>query len=312
MVCGNSRQIENIQKREDVMYKNYRPAHSDFLIHWTGRDIDKKDPDWINESSSITSKKVTQLYLSRLKYILKFSLWMTKDKKSEFLSIGPDTIKRPYPARTCFTELKLSEVRSHAAEYGRLGIGFKRFFLFDRLGGPMIYYQNKRRGNWFFPPYFGESAEYRPYDYFACFLKPMVKERKDPSNITMVYSFYDESEWRIIYSQQIEGRLSKLNRSDVISKFRKPNDIEDKDFKEYIQKNDIKPEYLIPVKDRWLSMIIFPSLAVKVEAERNEEIRNLLEEIKPRKSSNTFYDKPAPWERHSKLIELDIDACRNF
>ena len=291
------------------MYKHYKPAHSDFLICWTGKDIDKKVSGWINESSSITTQEITQLYLERLKYILKYGLWMTKDKESEFLNIGNDKIKRPCPARTCFTELNLSEVRSHAAEYGRLGIGFKRFFLFDRLGSPMIYYQQKRRENWFFPPFHSDSTEYKSDDYFACFLKPM---NKNTSDITMVYSYYDESEWRIIYSQQIEDKLRKLNKEDVIRKFKKLGDIEDKDFIAYIQKSITKPEYLIPIEDRWLSMIIYPSLAVKVKAERDKEIRNLLEKIKPTKSTNEFHNAPGPWEEYSKPIEIDIDACRNF
>jgi hypothetical protein len=53
--------------------------HSDFLIHWTGKDIDENL-----------------------------------------------IIDVPAVPQTCFTELKLSQSRAHAREYGRLGIGGKR------------------------------------------------------------------------------------------------------------------------------------------------------------------------------------------
>lgn len=234
------------------MYEHYKPSHSDFLIHWTGKDIDREyDPGWTNESSSITNKDTTQQYLRRLKGILKFGLWMTVDKESAFLHIGNKKVRRPCPARTCFTELKLSAVRSHAADYGRLGIGFKRPFVLGRMGGPMIYYQQKCPENWLFPPYVGQNGQYKPDDFFACFLKPMVKKSSD---VTMVYRYYDESEWRIIYCQEIEDRLRKLNRTNVIGKIKKPTDIEVEDSADYVNPNcDVKPEYLIPIDDRWLS-----------------------------------------------------------
>lgn len=46
-------------------------------------------------------------------------------------------------------------------------------------------------------------------------------------------------------------------------------------------------------------MIIYPNLSVKVEAEADEEIRNLIENMKPTQESYTNlyrYKNPAPWE----------------
>ena len=298
------------------MYGNYRPNHSDFLIHWTGKNIDRKyDPEWTKRSSSTTGKDVTQKYLKTLKGILKFGLWMTVSKESELIPIGTEKVKRLCPARTCFTESKLSSVRAHAVEYGRLGIGFKRSFVLDRMGSPMIYYNPKKkwRDNWLFPPYVGLNGDFKMDDYFACFLKPMVKEQNSPSDITMVYKYYDESEWRIIYCQELEDKLKQMNKKSLIRKIKKTSDFSD--FADYVDPDcDVKPDYLIPVIDRWLAIIIYPSLAIKVEAEADKEIRDLLKKIKPEKNSSSRcdYKKPAHWEKYSKPIEMDLDACRNF
>lgn len=293
------------------MYRHYNPAHSDFLIHWTGRDIDQEhDPDWTRNHSSNTPEYVTRLYIDRLKSILKFGLWMTKNIEDQYVEVKGEKFKRPFPARTCFTELKLSSVRSHASEYGRLGIGFKRFFLLDRLGAPMTYYQPDRK-NWFFPPYIPNRKDYKDGDYFACFLKPMTKKSSDS---TLEYKFYDESEWRIIYSDDIEKKLKNIKQDGIGDYFIRPSNIKDNQFQEIVKKSrNVKPEYLIPIKDRWFCMIIYPSLLVKVEAESDIEIRSLLDTLKPQKASNSrHYKNPAPLEKNSKPIEIDLDACRNF
>ncbi len=293
------------------MYRHYNPVHSGYLIHWTGKDIDKNS-EWANEHSSKTTPAVTDLYLERLKYILKYGLWMTKNPEDEYLEICNEKIKRPYTARTCFTELKLSLVRAHAADYGRLGIGFKRPFLFDRLGAPMTYYHPARK-NWFFPPFFSNPTGDILSDYFACFLKHMTKKSEDG---TLQYKYYDESEWRIIYSDEIANKLKELNKNTYSEYFSKPSDINDDKFQEYINQNgSVKPEYLIPIKDKWFCMIIYPSLAVKIEAEANEEIQALLEHLKPTRPSNLKVGQnknPSPLEKYSKPIEIDLDACRNF
>lgn len=53
---------------------------------------------------------------------------MTKEEEDEFVVVNGVRIRRPLVARACFTELRLSETRVHATRFGRLGIGFKRFF----------------------------------------------------------------------------------------------------------------------------------------------------------------------------------------
>jgi hypothetical protein len=118
-----------------------RAVHSDFLIHWTGKDIDDEhERDWYdNHHHSKTGPASVNCYLDRLRDILTYGLWMTDEGERKF-GIGSDQIVIPAIPKCCFTELKLSESRRHAACYGRMGIGVKRPFLFERIGRPVTYF----------------------------------------------------------------------------------------------------------------------------------------------------------------------------
>ena len=310
----------------------FKPIHSDFIIHWTGWDIDNDyDQSWDKKNSSITNKKVTELYIERLKGILKFGLWMTIDEKDKEIKINNEQIKCPSVSRTCFTELKLSEVRTHAKKFGRLGIGFKRFFLFDRLGSPMIYYHPTRK-TWLFPPFlpakskseFKDKTIEENFFFFSCFLKPMA-ERHDDGSSSWIYTFYDESEWRIIYSDDIKKLLEKNGQEKITKYFNKPCDLNEKEFKEFKeivenQKPKKDAQFLIPLSinnkpSDWFSMIIYPSLRVRVEAENDDEIRLLIEKLKPKIKKGSYEGESyqtGVHERNSKPIELDLDSCSNF
>ena len=177
---------------------NYDYAvHSDFLIHWTGKDIDiVYDQQWYQSDKSITNKTcdVAGKYLKRIYDILQFGIWMTEEKEAPFC-FNYTSIHVPPTPKSCFTELKLSESRKHARQYGRLGIGVKRPFVFKRFGRPVVYYGFHRN----------------PANDF--FLKQCTQELTDknllnffkPMNSTTIlnYDFYSESEWRIIYFEEL-------------------------------------------------------------------------------------------------------------
>ncbi|NQS90642.1 hypothetical protein HQ584_12735 [Patescibacteria group bacterium] len=274
----------------------YKPIHSDFIIHWTGKDIDNK--------SNSNKKEKDNLYLERLRDILDFGLWMTKKEEDKFIVINGEEIERPWVARTCFTELKLSEAHTHASEFGRLGIGFKRFFLFDRLGSPMVYYHQKRK-NWFFPPLISWRDQGNIEAYFSCFLKHMCEICKRPWK----YTFFDESEWRIIYSESIKKLLLENGRDDVVSCFKNPKNKKNRGEYKYYKslKTDIKPEYLIHL-DAWFSMIIYPNLDVKNKAQKDKNIRKSIKKRKNEETASCSIDA----EIKNYPIELNLDACKNF
>jgi len=287
------------------MYKNYVPVHSDFIIHWTGKDIDK-ELNWTLKHTSFTDPQTTDRYLQRLKHVLKYGLWMTNNSTDVPVINQKKAIKIPFHSRTCFTELKLSKARFHAAEYGRLGIGFKRFFLFNRLGAPMFYFM-EHTPNWFLTPLLNEDKN----DYYKCFFKIMTQKVEDT---TIQYKFFDESEWRIVYSEEIRKRLSETGYNKINNYFISYQDIKAQDFKDYCTSINKSPDFLIPINDKWFAMIIYPSIEVKVKAQSDEEIRSLINSIKNpnRNQNNRPVTNPASLETYNYHIEIDIDTCRNF
>jgi len=288
-------------------YTYYSPAHSAYLIHWTGQDIDTTyDKHWFKDHSSKTNSEVTQLYITRLKSILKYGLWLTDDNES--ITMKDNIYTRPTHCRTCFTELKLSAIRGHARSYGRLGIGFKRPFVLNRFGRPMVYFHDGRN-NWF-EPCMCNPAKHSYDEFFSCFLKPMNQKTPDT---TMRYTFYDESEWRIIYSNEIANRLMDQGHDDVVKAF-VPAKAFSPEFQQEIGGLSPQPRALIPINDRWFAMIIYPSLSVKVASESDSELRQLIHTLKPEMSMPGSYSNhnPAWLEPYSKPFEIDLDACRNF
>jgi len=296
-----------------------KSVHSDFLIHWTGHDIDAEyDPGWWNRKENKINKSIIDPYLKRLKYILKYGLWMNKER--DIIEFKNKKIRIPVVARTCFTELKLSETLIHAHKFGRLGVGFKRMFVFNRMGFPMIYFRPEKE-NWLLPPFLSGGSDMEIKEFWACFLKSM-DEKLTPGQL-LQYKQFDESEWRIIYSKKIEERLRRFGKENICRYFRKPSDVPDSRFHDYLREQDENKrlEYLIPLEDleaekcsRWFAMIIYPSLAVKVASEADEEIRNEILRLKPKASEAemNILCSNASYEKYSKPIEINLAACRNF
>jgi hypothetical protein len=70
-------------------------VHSDFLIHWTGNDIDRKlDPNWDEPHLSTKDQATNDAYLKRLEDILAYGLWMTQDPDETF-RVGDASITVP-------------------------------------------------------------------------------------------------------------------------------------------------------------------------------------------------------------------------
>jgi len=105
-----------------------KTLRSNFLVHWTGRDLEQKYP--------FHSEAKHSEYVQRLIGTLKEGLWINKidielyDKKLD------QQIKWP---STCFTEIKLTQIKKHTDRYGRLGFGFSRDFVMQHYGAPVLY-----------------------------------------------------------------------------------------------------------------------------------------------------------------------------
>lgn len=268
-----------------------RAIHSDYLVHWTGKDLDERyDPNWMEHPNghSKTSTELAQRYVRRLANTLKFGLWMTVEPGSSY---GPITL--PDTPKCCFTELRLSESRRHAQKYGRLGIGVKRPFLFKRMGRPLAYFgfdQNSK------DPLLNGCARDLQDDRLLHFFKPMNTDAK-----RLVYDYYDESEWRILLFQEL------LNKRLIVDP-RDPQNVEQhKYFNSLSDVEQDKLKYLIPL-DGWFSMIIYPSILAKSISQPlyQSEIPELIREIK----SGTDHGNRV--ERGNWPIEINLDSCRHF
>lgn len=277
-------------------------VHSDFLIHWTGKDIDTANqPDWYHEHhNSKTPPAVADLYLRRLSDILTFGLWMTDEGVRPF-RLGTNTIDIPATPQCSFTELKLSESRRHAACYGRLGIGVKRPFVFQRYGRPLAYFgfSQKNNNDKFLEACASDLRDKR----FLNFFKPM---NLAPTALT--YELYSESEWRILFFEDL------LQQRRIIDPRDERNERENAYFKRLAPAEQQKLRYLIPL-DGWFAMLIYPSLVVKNQAQwdANLGIADQIARIKGNQSDhgNNVEGLQGPI-RGNKPIEIDLDSCRNF
>lgn len=272
-------------------------VHSDFLIHWTGKDLDKEyetDPKWFDnpKGSKTDNPDLKFKYLKRLNDTLKYGLWLTAEPDVKF-NIGPDSITIPSTSKVCFTELKLSESQRHARDYGRLGIGFKRPYLFNRGGRPCAYFGF--HGTSHKDPFLTKCASDLDDKTLLNFFKPMNSSLKE-----LNYDLYSESEWRILYADRLlkEGLL--IDPTD-------PKQIKHHKFYKSLSADQRKTlKYLAPL-DGWFSMVIYPSISTKNAGQHSSsETRQLIESIK--QVNDHAYKVEGPnWP-----IEVNLDSCRNF
>lgn len=198
-------------------------VHSKFIVHWAGKEITR------NISLSPTDSK---LYLELFKKIVKEGLLLTRG--SELIHGRSNKYIKAETARVCFTEIRLSQVKSHALKYGLLGIGFDRQFICERYGNPVFYVQNHLE--------YGVVIE--TLDYLRGYLQQrkdnnddraeemikflevplcFVKNMSERTNSTQ-FDCYDEMEWRIIHLDHMENRFIEKRGEKYYLKF-SPSDI---------------------------------------------------------------------------------------
>jgi len=269
-------------------------VHSDFLIHWTGKDLDcLYDSQWKNSDKSTTDSVLAKKYIERLYTILKHGLWLTTEPESTRPVAGIQ-VTIPSTPKICFTELKLSESRKHARQYGRLGIGVKRPYIFRRCGRPLAYFgfHTDAQNDQFLKSCATELSNPNLLNFF----KPMNSSR------ILNYDLYSESEWRIIFLQELLDRKLLVDPRDE-------SNVEGNTFLRSltgVEQDHLK--YLAPL-DGWLSMVIYPSLDVKNMAQQVDGFR-IKEEI--HRIKNNPDDHGNRVEHGNWPIEVDLDACRNF
>lgn len=270
--------------------------HSDFLIHWTGKDLDSNhDPHWDSPDKPQTRRAddIIQAYLERLYNILKYGLWLTEEAEITFPVLGKQ-ITIPSTPKVCFTELKLSESRAHARLYGRLGIGVKRPYLFSRHGRPLAYFgYNEEIQN---DPFLHACVnDFKDRDLLN-FFKPMNSGQQ------LDYDLYAESEWRILFFEQL------LDAGLIIDPRNERNSEHHAFFNSLDSAQQDKLKFLAPL-DGWFQLIIYPSLDIKNAAQKVDStgIRDEIKRIKEKRGDHGNEVEGGNWP-----MEMNLDACRNF
>jgi hypothetical protein len=153
------------------------PLHSDILVHWTGKDF-KQLPE----------------YVERLKaFYIKGIRANRPTKEERIYGFGTDVFLYIRPM-VCFTEIRISQSKTHADRYGKLGIGFSRNYLMDRGANPVFYLRNSKNGivNTNFASLVPMAKDYSNLEVFLSYCKSMSSE---PDN---ELDFYEEMEWRTV------------------------------------------------------------------------------------------------------------------
>lgn len=216
--------------------------HSKFLVHWTGKDF--------HQLESVLDDNIRKQYIDRLIDILANGLYMNKnEEETERIYDSEGGWIQNAVARTCFTEIKLSQAEKHAKSFGQLGIGVNREFVISRYGNPVFYVTNGNYSNIC-------SCARKVLDYLTSNDKKILAEfsillaymkkmgEKDSNNL----QYYDESEWRITH-------LTKLESADALIHIDTQNYI----YRIKMSKNDVK-------------VIVFPDEKTKTLALNNQDI----------------------------------------
>jgi hypothetical protein len=171
--------------------------HSKILVHWTGKDIET-NPDQDEKS---------QLYVERLKDDLQQGLYAKPTVEDSIRNVKLKGI-----TRLCFTEIRLSQVQTHAERYGKLGLGFPRDFIMNKGGRPVIYIP-------FEPPaddyvleasikdVYEKSANHPEIKESSVLILAYVKRMSNENND----DYYEEMEWRIVHHANDKYIINTIN-----------------------------------------------------------------------------------------------------
>jgi len=216
--------------------------HSRFVVHWTGKDFTTND--------SIH-------YVKRLKDCCQNGLYMNPGKES--ITGSNTTTVNASVSRTCFTEIRLSQALKHSNLYGKLGIGFNREFILERMGGPVFYVQNGLN-----------SAVIEHFAHIHKYLRNIKNQDMiDRMNTIMGFlkklsehgdsnlQYYEEMEWRIIHLKYLEAK-KYITRKDPTSGI-----------------------YRVIFKPEDVELIVFPDKETKQRALRDSFIMNFFREHEP-------------------------------
>jgi len=210
----NSRQLyTSLQVAVDS--KHYKGEtmgiHSKILIHWTGKDID----------NSLGANK-SQQYVERLRDDLENGLFAKRTSEN---LIRKKKIKNLL--RICFTEIRLSQARTHAKRYGKLGIGFARDFILNKGGRPVIYIPHTASEDSSLledsiKKVYEKSKDNKEVHKSSKWIMAHVKRMSNGKS----EDYYEEMEWRLVHDESPKHKhFTKGKGKDIFRVKFKASDI---------------------------------------------------------------------------------------
>ena len=203
---------------------------------------------------------------------------------------------------TCFTEIRLSEAKSHAAKYGQLGLGFQRRFVIERCGGPVKYVSGDDRdpiiGN--LDLLLGALTELGKTLHPSSLRGALKRVRDHPDPDTRVYLQELLERLLVLTQAKVQGqvrddRLALLtNGLGIVFAHMKPmsSDPNDEDFEYFeeaewrivhthraeaeellVETGTQRPPFRIPFEPHHLKVLVFPDADTQRLAFADETIR---------------------------------------
>lgn len=222
--------------------------HTKFLVHWTGKDFHIPLTNPLDD-------RIRKHYVDRLADILQNGFWMQRNLEETERIHDPDgEWIQTAVSRTCFTEIKLRMAKTHAQQYGHLGIGVTRRFVTDRFGNPVFYVSNGDQANIVAcvrkVTNYLEKADPEVLEEFKI-ISAYLKKMGEQNSNDLIY--YDELEWRITHLTRLEevGLIRVQDKNEHIYRIK-------------LEKGDVK-------------VLVFPDDQTKALAMENSKIKSLIE-----------------------------------
>lgn len=170
--------------------------HSKFLLHWTG----KKDIE--NFCNNIKAQK----YVDRLKDYYENGLFLRRTTEPTIRKLKIENL-----LRICFTEIRLSQAEKHAKRYGKLGIGFARYFIMNKGGRPVIYIPHKADDRLLedsIKSVYEKSKNNEEIHKSSKWIMAHVKRMSNGKNKDSkdYEDYYEEMEWRLVYDESPDNK----------------------------------------------------------------------------------------------------------
>ncbi len=259
-------------------------VHKRQLFHWIGGHL---------EGKSLGKQEKRRGYLDCLKGSLGQGLWLTRSSQELEADHAGETPLHVQPM-VCFTDNRLSECAYHAANYGKLGLGFPKRFVIDRFGGPVNYVSHKKVRNLYFKYIYDVARHLETTNvdgsndlmidklgYVMSFLKPISKRAPSRSRKPTVKPTREEKPTPKPPPKETARRYGTQLRYLVENEWRIVADAEVVKRLKIQLHPDREAVHLLPYEPKKdLFSIVFPDRPTLQDALEDDDLRELLYEAR--------------------------------